>query len=138
MRFSDPEGNVLFEHPVQKSAAPEDGMVRGAGGAGGHGVPSSPCTGLWCPPALAQPCPHPQLCGMWRTVSKANVQLLRGEQLRVSLVTRAQPSGEVHGHILKHRALFAGKSSSCMPTWRVPTGMLLTPPLPAQRRLVPS
>ncbi|RMC02011.1 hypothetical protein DUI87_21173 [Hirundo rustica rustica] len=73
VRFSDPEGNVLFEHPVQKSAAPEDGM----------------------------------LCGMWRTVSKANVQLLRGEQLRVSLITRAQPSGEVHGHILKHRALFA-------------------------------
>ncbi|XP_009877393.1 PREDICTED: chordin, partial [Apaloderma vittatum] len=26
VRFSDPEGNVLFEHPVQKSAAPEDGM----------------------------------------------------------------------------------------------------------------
>uniref|UniRef100_A0A8C3JPE4 Chordin n=1 Tax=Calidris pygmaea TaxID=425635 RepID=A0A8C3JPE4_9CHAR len=73
VRFSDPEGTVLFEHPVQKSAAPEDGM----------------------------------LCGMWRTVSKANIQLLRGEQLRVSLVTRAQPSGEVHGHILKHRALFA-------------------------------
>ncbi|XP_065495745.1 chordin isoform X1 [Caloenas nicobarica] len=73
VRFSDPEGNVLFEHPVQKSAAPEDGM----------------------------------LCGMWRTLSKANVQLLRGEQLRVSLITRAQPSGEVHGHILKHRALFA-------------------------------
>ncbi|XP_009988994.1 PREDICTED: chordin, partial [Tauraco erythrolophus] len=63
VRFSDPEGNVLFEHPVQKSAAPEDGM--------------------------------------------ANIQLLRGEQLRVSLITRAQPSGEVHGHILKHRALFA-------------------------------
>ncbi|XP_025926775.1 chordin [Apteryx rowi] len=73
VRFSDAEGNVLFEHPVQKSAAPEDGM----------------------------------LCGMWRTVSKANVQLLRGEQLRVALVTRAQPSGEVHGRILKHRALFA-------------------------------
>uniref|UniRef100_A0A8D2MFC2 Chordin n=1 Tax=Zonotrichia albicollis TaxID=44394 RepID=A0A8D2MFC2_ZONAL len=73
VRFSDPEGNVLFEHPVQRSAAPEDGM----------------------------------LCGMWRTVSKANVQLLRREQLRVSLITRAQPSGEVHGHILKHRALFA-------------------------------
>uniref|UniRef100_A0A8V0Z0R4 Chordin n=1 Tax=Gallus gallus TaxID=9031 RepID=A0A8V0Z0R4_CHICK len=73
VRFSDPEGTVLFEHPVQKSAAPEDGM----------------------------------LCGMWRTVSKANIQLLRAEQLRVSLVTRAQPSGEVHGHILKHRALFA-------------------------------
>lgn len=35
VRFSDPEGNVLFEHPVQKSAAPEDGMVRGAGRAGG-------------------------------------------------------------------------------------------------------
>ncbi|NWX94574.1 CHRD protein, partial [Nothoprocta pentlandii] len=47
------------------------------------------------------------LCGMWRPVSKANVQLLRAEQLRVSLVTRAQPSGEVHGRILKHRALFA-------------------------------
>nr|XP_025950552.1 chordin isoform X1 [Dromaius novaehollandiae] len=73
VRFSDAEGTVLFEHPVQKSAAPEDGM----------------------------------LCGMWRTVSKGTVQLLRGEQLRVSLVTRAQPSGEVHGHILKHRALFA-------------------------------
>ncbi|KFO74939.1 Chordin, partial [Cuculus canorus] len=73
VRFSNPEGNVLFEHPVQKSAAPEDGM----------------------------------LCGMWRTVSKANIQLLRGEQLRVSLITRAQPSGEVHGHIVKHRALFA-------------------------------
>lgn len=34
VRFSDPEGTVLFEHPVQKSAAPEDGMVRGAGRAG--------------------------------------------------------------------------------------------------------
>lgn len=42
-------------------------------------------------------------------MSKANIQLLRAEQLRVSLITRAQPSGEVHGHILKHRALFAGK-----------------------------
>nr|XP_047915524.1 chordin [Anser cygnoides] len=38
VRFSDPEGNVLFEHPVQKSAAPEDGMVRGAGGHGGGGA----------------------------------------------------------------------------------------------------
>lgn len=67
---------------------------------------------------------------MWRTVSKANIQLLRGEQLRVSLVTRAQPSGEVHGHILKHRALFAGKSGSHVPSRWVPTGMPLTPPLP--------
>ncbi|XP_061308351.1 chordin isoform X1 [Pezoporus flaviventris] len=80
VRFSDPEGNVLFEHPVQKTATSEDGM----------------------------------LCGMWRTVSKANVQLLRGEQLRVSLVTRTQPSGEVHGQIIKHRALFAETFSAIL------------------------
>ncbi|KGL91912.1 Chordin, partial [Charadrius vociferus] len=74
----------------------------------GQGAPLPPPAWVCgAPPAPAQPCPHPQLCGMWRTVSKANIQLLRGEQLRVSLVTRAQPSGEVHGHILKHRALFA-------------------------------
>lgn len=138
VRFSDPEGNVLFEHPVQKSAAPEDGMVRGAGRAGRRGSPSSPCLGVQGSPAPAQPCPCPQLCGMWRTVSKANIQLLRGEQLRVSLVTRAQPSGEVHGHILKHRALFAGKSGSHVPTWWVATWMPLTLPPPAQRHSVPS
>ncbi|XP_065604134.1 chordin isoform X1 [Cyrtonyx montezumae] len=100
VRFSDPEGTVLFEHPVQKSAAPEDGMVRGVGRAGRgarHPDVGAPCPALLCL----------QLCGMWRTVSKANIQLLRAEQLRVSLVTRAQPFGEVHGHILKHRALFA-------------------------------
>lgn len=65
-------------------------------------------------------------------MSKANVQLLRGEQLRVSLITRAQPSGEVHGHILKHRALFAGEFSFCMPTQCVPTEMPLMPSLPAE------
>lgn len=54
VRFSDPEGNVLFEHPVQKSAAPEDGMVRGAGRAGGTLLlPTLP--GVRCPPANAQP-----------------------------------------------------------------------------------
>lgn len=71
-------------------------------------------------------------------MSKANIQLLRGEQLRVSLITRAQPSGEVHGHILKHRALFAGKAGSCMPIQLVPIGMPLMPPLLTQRHLVPS
>lgn len=50
VRFSDPEGNVLFEHPVQKSAAPEDGMVRGAWRAGGM-VPLPP------PARLSGPCP---------------------------------------------------------------------------------
>lgn len=108
---------MLFEHPVQKSAAPEDGMVRGVGRAGRGARRTN--VGTPCPAVL-----YPQLCGMWRTVSKANIQLLRAEQLRVSLITRAQPSGEVHGHILKHRALFAGKIPlQVLPTLRgVPLG----------------
>lgn len=57
VRFSDPEGNVLFEHPVQKSAAPEDGMVRGAGRAGGCGTHGP--VGLRCPPGHCPALPSP-------------------------------------------------------------------------------
>lgn len=49
VRFSDPEGNVLFEHPVQKSAAPEDGMVRGPGTTGRARCPILLCPGMRCP-----------------------------------------------------------------------------------------
>lgn len=101
--------------------------------------PLPPSWACGAPRPLPSPALTPQLCGMWRTVSKANLQLLRGEQLRVSLVTRAQPSGEVHGHILKHRALFAGKAGPCVPTWwGCPPGRPSHPPLPAQRHSGPS
>ncbi|KAG6922384.1 chordin L homeolog, partial [Chelydra serpentina] len=73
VRFTDPDGNVLFEHPVQKSVSLQDGMI----------------------------------CGMWRNLHKPSIRLLKAEQLRISLVTKSQPAGEVQGPIIKHRALFA-------------------------------
>ncbi|XP_043378795.1 chordin isoform X1 [Chelonia mydas] len=80
VRFTDPEGNVLFEHPVQKSVSLQDGMI----------------------------------CGMWRNLHKPSIRLLKSEQLRISLVTKAQPAGEIQGPIIKHRALFAETFSAIL------------------------
>ncbi|XP_067392662.1 chordin [Emydura macquarii macquarii] len=80
VRFTDPEGSVLFEHPVQKSVSLQDGMI----------------------------------CGMWRNLHKPSIRLLKAEQLRVSLVTKSQPAGEVQGQIIKHRALFAETFSAIL------------------------
>uniref|UniRef100_A0A8C4VVE9 Chordin n=1 Tax=Gopherus evgoodei TaxID=1825980 RepID=A0A8C4VVE9_9SAUR len=75
VRFTDPDGNVLFEHPV---------------------------------------CPSPQICGMWRNLHKPSIRLLKAEQLRISLVTKSQPAGEIQGSIIKHRALFAETFSAIL------------------------
>ncbi|XP_034638446.1 chordin [Trachemys scripta elegans] len=80
VRFTDPDGNILFEHPVQKSVSLQDGMI----------------------------------CGMWRNLHKPSIRLLRAEQLRISLVTKSQPAGEIQGPIIKHRALFAETFSAIL------------------------
>uniref|UniRef100_A0A8C8RFV1 Chordin n=1 Tax=Pelusios castaneus TaxID=367368 RepID=A0A8C8RFV1_9SAUR len=80
VRFTDPDGSVLFEHPVQKSVSLQDGMI----------------------------------CGMWRNLHKPSIRLLKAEQLRVSLITRAQPAGEIQGQVIKHRALFAETFSAIL------------------------
>ncbi|EMP27733.1 Chordin, partial [Chelonia mydas] len=59
-------------------------------------------------------CPSPQICGMWRNLHKPSIRLLKSEQLRISLVTKAQPAGEIQGPIIKHRALFAETFSAIL------------------------
>ncbi|XP_019388067.1 PREDICTED: chordin [Crocodylus porosus] len=80
VRFTEPDGSVLFEHPVQRNVDPRDTMI----------------------------------CGVWWNLHKPSLRLLRAEQLRVSLVTKAQPSGEIRGQIFKHRALFAETFSAVL------------------------
>ncbi|XP_053160350.1 chordin isoform X2 [Hemicordylus capensis] len=80
VRFTEPDGTVLSEQPVQKGASPQDQMI----------------------------------CGMWRNVQKSSIRLLKMDQLRVSLVTKSHPAGEVRGKIIKHRALFAETFSSIL------------------------
>ena len=52
-----------------------------------------------------------QVCGVWRAVPRLSLRLLRAEQLYVALVTPTQPSGEVWGPLIRHRALAAGEGS---------------------------
>ncbi|XP_054839001.1 chordin isoform X2 [Eublepharis macularius] len=80
VRFTEPEGTVLFEHPVQKGASPQDSMI----------------------------------CGIWRNLQKSSIRLLKVDQLRVSLVTKSHPAGEIRGRIIKHRALFAETFSAIL------------------------
>ena len=40
-----------------------------------------------------------------------SLRLLRAEQLHVALVTPTNPSGEVWGPLIRHRALAAGEGS---------------------------
>nr|XP_033815144.1 chordin isoform X2 [Geotrypetes seraphini] len=87
VRFSDSDGSVLFEHPVQRMLSPQDNMI----------------------------------CGMWRNLQRSNLQLLRTAQIFVSLVT-GRVEGELHGKIIKHRALFAETFSALLKP--VDTGLL--------------
>ncbi|TFJ99126.1 Aminomethyltransferase [Platysternon megacephalum] len=66
------------------------------------------------PEASASSCPSPQICGMWRNLHKPSIRLLKAEQLRISLVTKSQPAGEIQGPIIKHRALFAETFSAIL------------------------
>uniref|UniRef100_A0ABM5G3Y7 Chordin n=2 Tax=Pogona vitticeps TaxID=103695 RepID=A0ABM5G3Y7_9SAUR len=80
VRFTDPDGGILFEHPVQKGISSQENMI----------------------------------CGMWRNLQKSSIRLLKVDQLRVSLVTRSHPAGEIQGKIMKHRALFAETFSALL------------------------
>ncbi|XP_030072041.1 chordin [Microcaecilia unicolor] len=89
VRFSDSDGSVLFEHPVQRMLSPQDNMI----------------------------------CGMWRNLQRSTLQLLRTAQIFVSLMT-GRAEGELHGKIIKHRALFAETFSALLKP--VDTGYLGT------------
>ncbi|KAM5293184.1 chordin isoform 2-T2 [Ctenodactylus gundi] len=54
------------------------------------------------------------VCGVWRAVPRLSLRLLRGEQLRVALVTPTHPSGEVWGPLIRHRALAAETFSAIL------------------------
>ncbi|XP_043926340.1 chordin [Protopterus annectens] len=54
------------------------------------------------------------ICGMWRNLHKSNIRLLKSELLQVTLVTQARREGEIHGKIVKHRALFAETFSAIL------------------------
>uniref|UniRef100_A0A4W2D8F1 Chordin n=1 Tax=Bos indicus x Bos taurus TaxID=30522 RepID=A0A4W2D8F1_BOBOX len=54
------------------------------------------------------------VCGVWRAVPRLSLRLLRAEQLYVALVTPTQPSGEVWGPLIRHRALAAETFSAIL------------------------
>ncbi|XP_026574659.1 chordin [Pseudonaja textilis] len=54
------------------------------------------------------------ICGMWRNLQKASIRLLKVDQMRITLITQTHPAGEVHGQIVKHRALFAETFSAIL------------------------
>ncbi|XP_026545526.1 chordin [Notechis scutatus] len=80
VHFLEPDGTVLFEHPIQQGTVFQDGMI----------------------------------CGMWRNLQKASIRLLKVDQMRITLITQTHPAGEVHGQIVKHRALFAETFSAIL------------------------
>uniref|UniRef100_A0A8C6XT77 Chordin n=1 Tax=Naja naja TaxID=35670 RepID=A0A8C6XT77_NAJNA len=80
VRFLEPDGTVLFEHPIQQGTVFQDGMI----------------------------------CGMWRNLQKASIRLLKVDHMRITLITQTHPAGEVHGQIVKHRALFAETFSAIL------------------------
>uniref|UniRef100_W5MQW8 Chordin n=1 Tax=Lepisosteus oculatus TaxID=7918 RepID=W5MQW8_LEPOC len=47
------------------------------------------------------------ICGIWKSLSKSYIRLLRSEQLHVTMVTLNSQREEIQGKIIKHRALFA-------------------------------
>ncbi|XP_053420246.1 chordin isoform X2 [Nycticebus coucang] len=54
------------------------------------------------------------VCGVWRAVPRLSLRLLRAEQLHVALMTPTQPSGEVWGPLIRHRALAAETFSAIL------------------------
>ncbi|XP_049737287.1 chordin isoform X2 [Elephas maximus indicus] len=62
----------------------------------------------------AAPTQEGLVCGVWRGVPRLSLRLLRAEQLHVALVTPTQPSGEVWGPLIRHRALAAETFSAIL------------------------
>ncbi|XP_053315689.1 chordin [Spea bombifrons] len=85
VRFSDAEGNVLFEHPVHRMGSPQSDTI----------------------------------CGMWRSVPRSSLRLLRMGHIVVSLVTTTLSEPEISGKIVRHKALFS-ESFSALLTPEVP------------------
>ncbi|XP_069830640.1 chordin isoform X3 [Dendropsophus ebraccatus] len=73
VRFSDSDGNVLFEHPVHRAGYPQSDTI----------------------------------CGIWRSVPRSSLQLLRLGDILVSLVTTTVSEPEISGKIVRHKALFS-------------------------------
>ncbi|XP_073445323.1 chordin [Dendrobates tinctorius] len=73
VRFSDSDGNVLFEHPVHRIGYP----------------------------------PSDTICGIWRSIPRTSLQLLRLGHILVSLMTTTLSEPEISGKIIRHRALFS-------------------------------
>ncbi|KAG8136237.1 hypothetical protein E2320_009199 [Naja naja] len=48
------------------------------------------------------------------TSAKASIRLLKVDHMRITLITQTHPAGEVHGQIVKHRALFAETFSAIL------------------------
>ncbi|MEE6524103.1 hypothetical protein FKM82_023337, partial [Ascaphus truei] len=59
------------------------------------------------------------ICGMWRSLPRSSLRLLRSGHLLVSLVTTTRSEPEIFGKIVRHRALFTETFSA-----------LLTPEVP--------
>ncbi|XP_033885023.3 chordin-like [Acipenser ruthenus] len=52
------------------------------------------------------------ICGIWSNLQKSHIRLLKSEQLHVTMLTTANQGEEIHGKLIKHRALFAETFSS--------------------------
>ncbi|XP_071998468.1 chordin isoform X2 [Engystomops pustulosus] len=80
VRFSDSDGNVLFEHPVHRVGYPKSDTI----------------------------------CGIWRSISRSSLHLLRLGQMHVSLVTATLSDSEISGKIIRHKALFTESFSALL------------------------
>ncbi|XP_066459514.1 chordin isoform X1 [Eleutherodactylus coqui] len=80
VRFSDSDGNVLFEHPVHRVGYPQSDTI----------------------------------CGIWRSVPRSALHLLRLGHILVSLVTMPLSEPEISGKILRHKALFSESFSALL------------------------
>ncbi|PIO32270.1 hypothetical protein AB205_0193600, partial [Aquarana catesbeiana] len=104
--FSDVGGSVLFEHPVHR-VGHSDTVSR-----------VDEATLVSC--VFSFPLPTPiqyfalQICGIWRSVPRSSLHLLRLGHVRVSLVTETLPKPEISGKIVHHKALFSESFSALL------------------------
>ncbi|XP_077341566.1 chordin-like [Lithobates pipiens] len=54
------------------------------------------------------------MCGIWRSVPRSSLHLLRLGHIRVSLVTETLPKPEISGKIVHHKALFSESFSALL------------------------
>ncbi|XP_040282737.1 chordin [Bufo bufo] len=80
VRFSDADGNVLFEHPVHRVGNPESDTI----------------------------------CGIWRSIPRNSLHLLRLGHIHISLVTTSLSEPEISGKIVRHKALFSESFSALL------------------------